>query len=71
MLALPVVLAALSLALNGTRLRTPARALAAALLLLGSILTGFSIGLYYLPSALAMTVAAVLGMASTAAPQRP
>lgn len=73
MLALPVVLAALPLALNGTRLRTPARAVAAALLLLGSVLTGFSIGLYYLPSALAMTVAAILASAtsSTAARQRP
>lgn len=72
MLALPVLSAALPLALNGTRLRTPARAVAAALLL-GSILTGFSIGLYHLPSALAMTVAAILASAtsSTAARQRP
>ena len=60
LLAVPVVLAALPLALNATRLRTPARAVAAALLLIGSLLTGFSIGLYYLPSALAMSFAAVL-----------
>lgn len=71
MLALPVALAALTLALNGTRLRVPARAVAAALLLTGSILAGFSIGLPYLPSALAMTVAAILGTSSTAARQRP
>ena len=59
MLALPAVVAALALALNGTRLRTPARVVAAALLLIGSLLAGFSIGLYYLPSALAMVVAAI------------
>lgn len=58
MLAVPLAVAAFPLALNGSRLRTPARAIAAALLIIGSLLAGFSIGLYYLPSALAMTVAA-------------
>ena len=57
--AFPVALAAFPLALNATRLRTPARSLAAALLTGGSLLAGFSIGLFYLPSALAMTVAAI------------
>ena len=58
LLAFPVLLAMLPLALNGTRFRVPARAISAALLLVGSVLAGFSIGLYYLPSALAMIVAA-------------
>lgn len=57
-LAFPLLLAGIPLALNRTRFRATARAISAALLLAGSLVAGFSIGLYYLPSALAMIVAA-------------
>lgn len=60
-LAFPVLLAGLPLILNWTRLRATARAISGGLLLVGSLVAGFSIGLYYLPSALAMIIAAARG----------
>jgi hypothetical protein len=54
--AFPVLLAALPLAFNGTRWRAPARVVAAALLASGVLLS--SVGMFYLPSAVAMAVAA-------------
>ncbi len=63
-LAVPVVLAALPLAANWTRLRTAARALAALLLTGFALVTGFSIGLFYLPTAGAMVAAALRGDAA-------
>jgi hypothetical protein len=46
-----VVLAALPVAANWTALRTPTRVLAAVLLTGFALVTGFSIGLFYLPAA--------------------
>lgn len=60
----PVVLAAVPLALNWTAFRGPARALTAFLLVGFCLLTGFSIGLFYLPSAIAMAAAAIWGAVS-------
>lgn len=57
--AIALALTGLPLALNRTRFRTGARAIAAALLLVGSLLGSMSVGFFYLPSAVAMTVAAV------------
>ena len=55
-----LALTGLPLALNGTRFRTWARAIAAALLFVGSLIS-MSVGLFYMPSAVAMTVAAAGG----------
>ena len=63
-LAVPVMLAALPLAANWTRLRTAAQALAALLLTGFALVTGFSIGLFYLPTAGAMVAAALRGDAA-------
>jgi hypothetical protein len=59
-LLLPVAPAGVALALNRTRFRAPARTVAAALLLIGAILTGFSVGLAYMPSAISMLAAACM-----------
>ncbi len=59
--AIALALAGFPLALNRTRFRTRARAIAAALLLVGSLLGSASVGVFYLPSAVAMTVAAARG----------
>jgi hypothetical protein len=59
--AIAIGLAGFPLLLNGTRLRRPARVVAATVLVVGSLLAGFSVGLAYLPSAAAMTVAAARG----------
>lgn len=60
-LAVPVVLAAIPVALQRTRYVRGARIVAGTLLMAFVVVTGFSIGLYYLPSAVAMTVAATSG----------
>jgi hypothetical protein len=52
--ALPVVVALASLVLD----RRPVRIVAAVLLWAFSIITGFSVGLFFMPAALAMTIAA-------------
>ena len=57
-LVVPVVIALLPLALLRTRLEPAARAVAAFLLLAFVVVAGFSIGLLYLPSAVAMALAA-------------
>lgn len=59
--AVALTLTGLPLALNGTRLRMPARFVAALVLLAGSFVGGASVGLFYLPSAIAMTIAATRG----------
>jgi hypothetical protein len=59
--AIAIGLAGFPLLLNGTSLRRPARVVAATLLMVGSLLAVFSVGLAYLPSAAAMTVAATRG----------
>jgi hypothetical protein len=56
-----LTLAVVPLLLNGTALRRPSRTISAALLLVGSLLAGFSVGLLYLPSALSMIIAAARG----------
>lgn len=56
---IPVILSAAPLLLDGTRYAAPARLLAAALLLGFIVVAGFSIGLFYLPSAVAMLLAAI------------
>jgi hypothetical protein len=58
---LALTLAVVPLLLSGTALRRSSRTISAALLLVGSLLAGFSVGLLYLPSALSMTVAAGRG----------
>ncbi len=60
--AFPVLLAALPLAFNRTRLRAPARIVAAVMLLTGVLATGLTIGLFYLPSAMAMVAAAAFSL---------
>ena len=66
-LAAPVVLAALPVAANWTALRTPARVLAAGLLTGFALITGFSIGLFYLPAAAALFGAVLWSAVPTAA----
>jgi hypothetical protein len=56
--AIAIGLAGLPLFLNGMAVRKPARVVAATGLIVGSLLGAFSIGLAYLRSALATTVAA-------------
>lgn len=56
---IPVILSAAPLLLNGTRYAAPARLLAAVLLLGFVVIAGFSIGLFYLPNAVAMLLAAL------------
>ena len=63
-LAVPVALAFAAVALAPTRFDVGARAVAAALLLAFAFVTGFSIGLFYVPAALAMVAAAVVGRSS-------
>jgi hypothetical protein len=63
-LVVPIAIAAVPIALAGSRFRRAATASAAALLLAFSFVAGFSIGLFYLPSALAMLAAAVVGRSS-------
>jgi hypothetical protein len=60
LLAIPVVLAGAPLMLGSTRLRRPALVVSSALLLVFAALGAASIGLFYLPAAVAMVVAAVL-----------
>lgn len=60
-LGIPVAVAALPVVLLRTRLARAAQAVAALLLLALVFLAAFSIGLFYFPSALAMTLAALLG----------
>ena len=57
----PIVLAASPLALRRSRWRRVAEAGAATLLAAFGVLGGFSVGLFYLPSAASMLGAAVLG----------
>ena len=63
-LAIPVAVAALALALDRTRARRVSRTVAAALLAGFSFVALFSIGLSYVPSALAMVAAATVGVAT-------
>ena len=60
-LAIPVAIAGAAMALNWTSARRPARIVAAVVLVMLVIMTGFSIGLLFGPSALAMLVAAATG----------
>jgi hypothetical protein len=57
---LPAAFALGALLLEPTRARRAGRAVAAFLLLVFTFLTGFSVGLFFLPATLAMVVAAVL-----------
>jgi hypothetical protein len=59
-LAIPVVLAGAPLMLGSTRLRRPALVVSSLLLLVFAALGAASIGLFYLPAAAAMVIAAVL-----------
>jgi hypothetical protein len=56
-LAIPVALVALSVAAQGTSWRRRARIVSGALLLFGSLLGAMSVGLPYLPAAVALLVA--------------
>lgn len=56
--AIALVLTGAPLTLNHTRFWLAARTVSAVVLWIGSLLAGFSIGLFYLPSAIAMTIAA-------------
>jgi hypothetical protein len=62
-LVVPVAIAVAPLGLLRTRVDLAARIVAAALLLAFSFVAGASVGLFYLPSALAMVAAAVVGRA--------
>lgn len=53
--------AAFPLLLNGPGTRQPARAVAASLLAIGAVVGAASVGLLYLPSAIAMAIAAIRG----------
>ena len=57
--AIALILAGAPIAVNRSRFRPAARTGSAVLLWVGSIVAGFSIGLFYMPSAAAMTFAAV------------
>jgi hypothetical protein len=59
-LAVPVLIAGLPLLFRRSRWRALLEASAAALLTALTVIAGFSIGLFYLPSAVAMLVAALL-----------
>jgi hypothetical protein len=59
-LAVPVVIAGAPLLLGSTRLRRPALVVSSLLLLAFAALGAGSIGLFYLPAAVAMVIAAVL-----------
>jgi hypothetical protein len=59
-LAIPVVIAGAPLMLGSTRLRRPALVVSSVLLLAFAALGAASIGLFYLPAAAAMVIAAVL-----------
>jgi hypothetical protein len=59
-LAIPVVIAGAPLLLGSTRLRRPALVVSSLLLLAFAALGAASIGLFYLPAAAAMVIAAVL-----------
>jgi hypothetical protein len=59
-LAIPVVIAGAPLMLGSTRLRRPALVVSSLLLLAFAVLGAASIGLFYLPAAAAMVIAAVL-----------
>jgi hypothetical protein len=59
-LAIPVVIAGAPLMLGSTRLRRPALVVSSLLLLAFAALGAASIGLFYLPVAAAMVIAAVL-----------
>ena len=59
-LALPVVVALAAFGLERTRSRRTSRAVAAALLGAFALVTGFSVGLFFLPSAAAMIAAALV-----------
>jgi hypothetical protein len=59
-LAIPVVIAGAPLMLGSTRLRRPALVVSSLLLLAFAALGAASIGLFYLPAAAAMVIAAVL-----------
>lgn len=56
-LAVPVAIVALSVAAQGTSWRRRARIVSGALLLLGALLGAMSVGLPYLPAAVALLVA--------------
>ncbi|MGH2350436.1 MAG: hypothetical protein ACRDI2_13275 [Chloroflexota bacterium] len=58
-LALPIIFAGLPLAVNWTELTLAGRAVSAVLLVVFATVTGFSIGLFYVPSAVAMLAAAL------------
>ena len=59
-LTIPIALPALALAATRSRFRRLAYAIAALLLLVFCLLSGFSIGMYYVPAALAMLISALL-----------
>lgn len=58
LVAIAIGIAGFPLLLGGSALRRPSRVVAASVLLVGSLLAVFSVGLCYLPSAAAMAVAA-------------
>ena len=60
-LVVPIVVALVPLVLARSRLALAARGVAAFLLLAFAFVTGFSIGLFYVPSALAMVAATIAG----------
>jgi hypothetical protein len=64
-LAIPVVIAGAPLMLGSTRLRRPALVVSSVLLLAFAALGAASIGLFYLPAAAAMVIAAVLDARSS------
>ncbi len=66
-LSIPVVVAGIPLALAGTRAWRPAAIAAACLLMAFAILGAASVGIFYLPSAVAMIVAASRRTRSTVA----
>lgn len=59
-LAVPIALPALALAATRSRFRRPVFAIAALLLVIFCLLSGFSIGAFYVPASLAMVASALL-----------
>ena len=59
-LTIPIALPALALAATSSRFRRLAYAVAAFLLLVFCLLSGFSIGMYYVPASIAMLISALL-----------
>lgn len=75
-LAIPVAIAGAALGLNWTRARRPSQIIATGLLITIVLVTGFSIGMFFIPSTIAMLVAAATAAtnghtAATAFAKRP